>query len=278
MNILNMEGGASQSLTPKAGQYVFFLGGNDAEMETIRDRLKKTNHTVIDKNLGWWAKATVYEAEIQEAILKGKVPVLVELSTEWLSESLQWLLAAGSIKVIDHHGEKAQEKASILQVIELIWGVPSRIEAIIAANDSGYISGMQQAGASQKEIATVRALERKMQWITEEMEQEAVWAIDNMERFPDMNDLIVIHMKHSKSATITDRLFGKQAQENILIISEDGEVNYFGDGKICAELKEKFEGWNGGSGLGKAWENAYWGWYPNQKEVEKFIKTLSIKL
>jgi hypothetical protein len=37
----------------KPGNYVFFLGGNDAEMQTIRTRLADSDYSVVDKSLGW---------------------------------------------------------------------------------------------------------------------------------------------------------------------------------------------------------------------------------
>jgi hypothetical protein len=77
-------------------------------------------------------------------------------------------------------------------------------------------------------------------------------------------------MAHSKCATVTDRLFGRYDQ--LLILSGDGEVNFYGDGAICTALKEKFDGWNGGSGLGQVGGSAFWGGYPNHDEVLDFVK------
>jgi len=54
--------------------------------------------------------------------------------------------------------------------------------------------------------------------------------------------LTVVKLAHSKGATITDRLFGKY--QNLLILSGDGEVKFYGDGKICEDLKNNFEGRN----------------------------------
>ena len=98
-------------------------------------------------------------------------------------------------------------------------------------------------------------------------------------------------MAHSKTATVADRLFEKDKQQNLLILSGDGEVNYFGDGKLCKMLQgektgeqpapwdpnqtvpvyDNFGGWNGGAGLGDEKGNAFWGGYPNHAEVLKYI-------
>jgi hypothetical protein len=81
--------------------------------------------------------------------------------------------------------------------------------------------------------------------------------------------LILVKLPHSKTATITDRLFGQYT--NLLILSDDGEVNFYGDGQLCSNLKEKFEWRNGWSGLGIKGQNAFrWG-HPNHEEVQKFI-------
>lgn len=45
-------------------QYIFFIGGKDLEMETIKQLLSAHNQPYIDKNLGWGAKTSAYEAEI----------------------------------------------------------------------------------------------------------------------------------------------------------------------------------------------------------------------
>lgn len=37
-------------------QYIFFIGGKDLEMETIKQLLSAHNQPYIDKNLGWGAK------------------------------------------------------------------------------------------------------------------------------------------------------------------------------------------------------------------------------
>ncbi len=262
----------SESSQYKSGNYVFFLGGNDAEMQTIRIRLSDSDYTIIDKSLWWGAKATEYTHEIQSALNHGKMPVLIELSEEWLPKDILDALASGSIKSVDHHNSRSAEPASILQVLALIGKTPTRVENLIAANDSGYIAGMQSLAATQEEIYQIRALERRLQWITLEMESEAELAIWTMERHPELNDLIVIRMKHSKTTTITDRLYGTQSREHILIISQDGEVNYYGDGAICASLKQEFQGWGGWVGFAQIGKNGFWGGYPNQIEVEKFIK------
>ena len=237
-------------------KFVFFLGGADAEMVRVAEVLASTGAEVVDKKLGWGANVSSYASEITKAVAEGKTPVLLEL---------------GGIVLVDHHGERAGEPASILQVLNLLGIQPTRWDLLIAANDSGFIPAMLAIGATSEEVAKVRLADRNAQGITPEMEVEAERAISEAKT---SGRLTVVHMAHSKCATVTDRLHkgaGGLGYDQLLVVSGDGEKNFFGDGKICQTLKEKFEGWNGGSGLGTEGGNAFWGGYPDATQLENFI-------
>lgn len=239
---------------------VFFLGGIDAEMNEIENVLKLNNIEFYNKNLGWGAAASAYKDEIANAIKNGEMPCLVELE-------IDIPLPQGGVIIVDHHDKRAGEPASILQVLNLLGLEPNRWQQLIAANDSGYIPGMIKINASEEEIAAVRLADRSAQGITPEQEAAAEISIANRE---EEGCLTVVRLPHSKCATVTDRLFGQYDQ--LLILSGDGESNFYGDGALCATLKERFDGWNGGSGLGQGGGSAYWGGYPSQTEIEKFIR------
>lgn len=254
----------------------FFLGGHDAEMVQIKKRLREADANFLDKGLGWGAHASAYAEEIAQASAEGKKIILVELDnmsapkTNWSPEKVAVMLPEDAIAV-DHHGERAGEPASILQVLHLLGLKPNRWDNLIAANDAGFIPAMLAMGATPKEVASVRLADRTAQGITPEQEVEAERAIAQAET---SGRLTVVHMAHSKTACITDRLHkgaGGPGYDQLLIISADGERNFFGDGKLCQTLKEKFEGWNGGSGLGKEGGNAFWGGYPNEVALKNFI-------
>lgn len=240
-------------------KYIFFIGGADAEMVEIVKALVEAGAEVENKNLGWGAAASAYAAEIAAAATTGKVSVLVELAKD--------IELPESTILVDHHGDRASEPASILQVLSLLGLEPTRWQLLIATNDSGYIPGMLAIDATPEEVAAVRLADRFAQGITPEQEEAAETAIANSEVH---GRLTIVHLPHSKCATVTDRLFGQYDQ--LLILSGDGEVNFYGDGQLCAVLKEKFEGWNGGSGLGQLRSSAYWGGYPNKVEVESFVR------
>lgn len=152
---------------------------------------------------------------------------------------------------IDHHNENADRPASIEQVAEIV-GVPLNLEEkFIAANDSGYIPAMEQLGRSylmttedtQEMIGHIRLMDRQCQGITLEQENSAQRVVNALD-ISGRKDLIVIEdFEHSKCATLTDRLYGKY--DNLLICSQDGEINFYGDSRIVQNLADEFGGWHG---------------------------------
>lgn len=255
----------------KNSNMVAFLGGYDAEMLAIADACRKAGVDVVDKHLGWGAAASAYTEEIADAISAGKTPVLIELT-------LDIELPVSAI-VVDHHNENAGKPASILQVLSLLGVKPTRSQLLIAANDCAYIPGMLALGATPEEVATVRLADRAAQGITPEQEAEAERAIAAAEV---VNGVTIVKMSHSKTATVCDRLFSPDKEQRLLILSEDGESNFFGNGELCNLLRGEdtskktaegytiyshFGGWIGGN----LPTSGYWGGYADQKKVEKFV-------
>ena len=272
----------------------FILGGNDAEMEAIKSFLGFLGTKFIQPKKEWGE----HEFSSKEIIsLLDDKEIIEKNSTEWYfvecvpDQSLIDLIKKkeGAILMVDHHGKNSADPPSLIQILRLFEGremesdqggmyklfyPPLKISQatkrwfeLVAANDCGYIPAMLVLGATAEEIERVRSLERSAQGITLEQENEAERAIAHAET---ADRLTVVRMAHSKTATVCDRMFGRYDQ--LIILSGDGEVNFFGDGAICAELKEKFQGWSGGSGLGKKGESAYWGGYPDFDEVLNFVK------
>jgi CRISPR-associated protein Csx3 len=249
---------------------VFLLWGSDGEMAHIKKTLIENNVPYIDKWLGRWAKVEDYADEIQQLMAEGKQPVAIELTGAGEGEY-------ANVMSIDHHGERAHEKAAILQVLDVLWVDATLEDRLVAANDNAYIPGMKKVleeewitdiFEQEKMIRNIRFKDRQAQGITEEQEQQAQEAVNHKEKILD-GKLTIVALPHSKCATVTDRLFGQY--QNLLVLSWDGEVNFYGDGKLCADLKERFEGRNGWSWLGNAGENAFrWG-YPNHEEIHKFV-------
>lgn len=255
--------------------YTFLIGGNDLEMNEIRRVLAENDIPLEDNDLHWGAKIEDYAGkQIDTIVGQGKIPIAIELAG---AENLE------GVEVIDHHNENSNKKASILQVLELLDIEPTVDQLFIAANDSGYIPEMQKLGKElgmsdqeiQDKIDEIRLKDRESQGITAEQELAAERALENLsvEQIGD-HTLTIVRMEHSKCATITDRLFGQYDQ--LVIFSEDGETNFYGNGKVCRELQgnkigvdengydkfDNFGGWTGGS-----LESGFWGGYVNPDEV-----------
>ncbi len=249
---------------------VIFLGGYDAEMLAIADACREAGVAICDKHLGWGAAASAYQKEIAQAISEGKQPVLIELSLD--------IELPETAIVVDHHNENVGKPASILQVLDLLGVEPTRRQLLIAANDSGYIPAMLALGATPEEIAEVRLADRSAQGISSEQEREAERAISAAQV---VNGVTIVRMAHSKTATVCDRLFNPDKEQRLLILSGDGESNFFGNGELCRQLQgektgKTAEGWDtyshfGGWIGGNLPQSGFWGGYADQKEVEKFV-------
>jgi hypothetical protein len=192
--------------------------GNDLEADTIRRVLEAASILVIETQQSWGASFQndpSLLSRIKEAQEDGYDVYAVELGGT----------APAGVQLIDHHGENAAKTASLLQVIELLGREPTREEILIAANDVGWIPAMLEEGASLNEALKIRAKDWLCQGISKEQIEEAEIAIEGRVR---IGKTIVVNCPHSKCAPITDMLYSPTEPQDLLIISEDGEVNYFG--------------------------------------------------
>lgn len=221
---------------------VYFLGGMDLEMQEIRELLVSTNEQFYDKGLAWGASVDDYSLEILAAISAGNTPVLIELSGKAPKEAI----------VVDHHGDRAGENASIRQVHDLLREAGHNIEwtrhhQLVATNDVGHIQAMQAMGATREEIAEIRAADRAAQGITSGQEAEGERAVSQAVIFalPDAVTAVVLH--HGKTATVMDRLALLETPPQNVVIFSPGETNFYGDGDRIERLDAAFPGgWKGG--------------------------------
>lgn len=249
---------------------VFFLGGHDLEMVTIKELLDEKKIPYYDKCLLWGAKASNYEDEINQVIASGRTPVLVELT-----DDLD--LSQKNCMIIDHHGEKAGiDKPGTFRQVFALLQLPSeqwtRWFELVDANDKGHIQALINIGASQDEIVKVREADRRTQGITLEQESQGRIAADLAKIMLNCN-LTVVELPHPKTAVVTDLLhpaLGGSGYENLLVISP-GEVNFYGKGAIVIELSRKFpDGWYGGS----LPEYGFWGHSSPKSDVVEFISMI----
>lgn len=247
---------------------------NDGEAVQIAKILKDKNVKTLITKQGWGASWDNLEPEIKKEIeeLKNK-------NYQIYGVELQGKAPEGA-KNIDHHcydgDDRSNEKSSLEQVADLIGYKLSLYEEFVAENDKGFIPAMISLAKTknlskeqtQTLIQKVRLQDRAAQGITPEQEKIAEKAIEEAEV---SDDLTVVKMSHSKTATICDRLYGKY--KNLLILSGDGEVNFFGAKRVIEALSSLVEGsWSGGDIIH---DNGFWGGYPPQDlDIEKEVKNL----
>lgn len=237
---------------------VFFLGGYDLEMVTIRDLLVAQRVPFHDRTLVWGAKASAYLNEIQAALDAGCRPVLIELANDLppaLATRANW---------IDHHGLQAgTDQPTALHRVFALLGLPparwTRHFDLVAANDRGHIEAMHQLRppATREELNAIRAADRAAQGVSSADEAAAREAIASRESLAEgrLTVLRLAGCKTSPAADFMEPALGGPGFENLLIRSP-GEVNFFGRGALVLGLNERFPGgWYGGSLPGRG----FWG-------------------
>ena len=201
-------------------KYIFLLGGNDLEMSEIRNILSKNNILYFDRSLSW---SNAYLKEYtQELERYGKMEGVSLYGVE-LNERDCDSIPSNYIR-IDHHNDFSSYPASILQVAAVLSIPVSRYQQLIAANDSGYIPGMIEIGATPEEINAIRLLDREKQGVTLKDEEMAITSIEN--RTIDQG-IIVVKSETNRFSPICDRLF---PYEKLLIYTND-ELMYYGKEK-----------------------------------------------
>lgn len=205
--------------------FIFFLGGHDAEMCEIKEILTKHDCIYFDKNLSWGAKASDYQNEINN-LKENKIPILIELTID--------ITLPENAVIIDHHNERESEKSSIEQVAELLGIELNRWQKLIAVNDKGYIPAMQQICATKDEIDKVRMFDRKSQGVTEEDEKLAEESIKKNKT--EKNGITIIKSLTEKFSPIADKMFGNTYN---LLIFTDEVLTYYGERK--KQIVKNFE-------------------------------------
>lgn len=200
---------------------VFLLGGHDLEMQEIARLLDEQGILYFDRNL-YWENADV-SAYLPELAQYGNLPGVCLYGVELYGKTDTKKYA--NYVLIDHHNENQGRAASILQVAEVLGVTPSRDQLLVAANDAGYIPGMQAIGATAEEIADIRRRDRAAQGVTEADEQAARKAIT--ENRKEQDDLIIVRALSSRFSPICDRLWPYRK----LLIYTDETLCYYGEGK-----------------------------------------------
>ncbi|TVP96594.1 MAG: hypothetical protein EA381_17050 [Planctomycetaceae bacterium] len=232
--------------------WIGFLGGADLEMATIAELLARQGIETFDRELGWGAKASAYADEIAATIRRGKIPVLIELEPDLAAELIDRCL------LIDHHGERAGRDAptsleqihSLLRLPESEW---SRWDALVAANDRGYITAMRALvpPASDEEIRQVRQQDLAAQGVTAEQLDQARQAATLAELLCDGRlTLVQTAVRGGLVAEMLEPFFGGPGFINLLVVGP-ATVAFFGQGALVQALVDASppppDAWFGGA-------------------------------
>lgn len=273
---------ASGTTVPR---FEFFLGGHDLEMTTIRELVDElAPGTVHDAHLSWGATSAPYDATIQNVLLAGRTPVLVELAiaqrASWRDQALyatqlpaDGTIPAGAVILADHHGDQAgaHNPTSLEQVLQLL-GAPDRLLdrwiQLVAANDRGYVPEMVVIGASIDEMRRIRAADRAAQGTSADEDAEGEQAAHRARRVG--THLTIVEIPHDRTATVTDRLdatLGGEGFDDLLIVTPIA-AHVFGAGETIDAVRNRFPGgWFGGA----LPHRGFWGRAGSGREVEDYL-------
>lgn len=252
---------------------MWIVPNNDLEAKTIIEMLERNGEEYVITEQTWGASWEKLEekakAKINEAKERGVEVYGVELQGN----------SNGAINV-DHHtygeDDRSNPESSIEQVATILGVELTLDEQFVSANDKGYIPAMEKLGTKlgineedlKEIIANIRMRDREMQGVTIEQEAQAQEVIEKLGDLSEKRDYISMDLPHSKTSTVTDRLYGKY--ENLLITSADGETNFYGISDIIKMLNEKFPGgWSGGQ-LEQG--NGFWGGYADQNAIKAEVQ------
>lgn len=204
-------------ITDNREKLFFLLGGQDLEMQTIRQVLDAQKIAYADHGLRWDnALLSSYQKELEEMSDKGFCMYGIELR-----EDIPFPLG---YRTIDHHNDSDRLPTALEQVMSILHLPMNRHLQLVAANDKLYIPGLLKLGATAEEIAVIRRADRKAQGITDEDEQFAEKAIN--ENKIKVGDLWVIRAFSSRFSPICDRMFPYRC----LLVYTDSEWMYYGEG------------------------------------------------
>lgn len=246
---------------------------NDLEAKTIVEMLQREGEDFLVTGQAWGASWEKLEEELKAKIEEAKREQKTVYGVELQGDS------NGAINV-DHHtygeDDRSNPKSSIEQVAEILGVELTLDEQFVSANDKGYIPAMEKLGAElglsaedlQEIISNIRMRDREMQGVTSEQEAQAQEAVEKLGEIAEKREYIQLDLPHSKTSTVTDRLYGKY--DNLLITSEDGETNFYGTTEIIQMLNERFPGgWSGGQ-LDQG--SGFWGGYADQSAIKAAVQ------
>lgn len=255
--------------------FAFFLGGQDLEMQAIRELVRAQPDTILhDHGLAWGARASAYRAELQDELAAGRTPVLVELDDDLPAD-----LPRSALIVVDHHNERAGRAVptaleQVFQLLKLPSHAWTRELALIAANDRGHVAAMRALDppATVEEMQRIRAADRAAQGINPTDEAQGAAAIAECGQTLWDGALLVVPLPHARTATVTDRLaaeLGGPGYQNLLLPCPRAAY-FFGEGRAVAALRQR---WPDSFCGGELPERGFWG-RPVQTPTDELLSVL----
>ena len=242
-------------------KYIFLLGGIDLEMLEIQNILNANGIKYYNKSLTWENASWKVYKDITNK--KHDTPIFVGIELQDKS-----FRPSKSID-IDHHSFESIKPSSIEQVAKLLGVKLNRWQMLVAANDSGYIAGMDDICATKKEKQKIRLADKKAQGVTEEDEKKAKESIKKNKEI--YKDVVVIKALTEKFSPITDLMYGKT---NKLLIYTDETLTYYG--KLPKEILSTYQkeidankAYNGGNSTASFFGLAKGKWTNKEIETEK---------
>lgn len=197
---------------------IFLLGGYDLEMLTIQNLLDEHRETYFNKHLQW--NNALLDSYVEELDFWNDQPGVqiygIELRTTVTDKVYSNYIS------IDHHNELSNRPAALIQIAGILNCPLTRYQQLVAANDSGYIPGMEQLNATSQEINEIRQKDREAQGVTEKDEQYAAYAV-SCQRV-QAGKVTIVRSETSRFSPICDRLYPFSR----LLIYTSGEWMYYG--------------------------------------------------
>ncbi len=205
---------------------LFLIGGHDLEMQTIIELLKENDQNFVDRNLRW-----------DNAVLSVYKDLLGFEGAIFGVELYEDITPRKNYYRIDHHNDFIGKKSSLEQVADILGVKMTRCQKLVAANDSRYIPGMVDLGATETEIREIRKADRKAQGVTDADEILADKAIEN--NLSMRNGVMVVKLETNRFSAICDKLYPYKK----LLIYSDSELVYYGEdvGKVACRFEDEIK-------------------------------------
>lgn len=219
---------------------VFFLGGNDLEMEAIRDLLHGRAQ-VRDRHLAGDARVSEYDGEgdvLLWAIKDHDRLVLVELE-----DDLDYGRCFMEVTTIRSPRAGAEGPSRLEQVFALLELPPSawtRWHELVLAYGRASIAGLLEVGATLEEIARILAVDRVAR---EDVTAQVAEAVAAAERRMD-GGLVLVRLPQDRTATVEHRLrraLGVPDFDTLVIVSP-WEVFVASRRQVATSLAARFGG------------------------------------